>query len=143
MTITTQPAAAPAVQTRPAPIRPDDDRFVALAAEVGARCVPFAAEHDRESTFVVEAFAAMRELGYLRLAVPEELGGLGATMRQVCYAQAELTRYCASTALAVNMHHYLVLGTAFRWRRGAEAAVRLRRDFQPRWTKGSFRRDKG
>ena len=37
-------------------------------------------------------------------AIPEELGGLGASLRQVCYAQAELARYCGATALAVNMH---------------------------------------
>ena len=37
---------------------------------------------------------------------PVELGGLGASMRQVCYAQAELAKHCASTALAVNMHLY-------------------------------------
>ena len=40
---------------------------------------------------------------------PRELGGLGASLRQVCYAQAELARYCGATALAVNMHIYLTL----------------------------------
>jgi alkylation response protein AidB-like acyl-CoA dehydrogenase len=34
----------------------------------------------------------MRANGYLRLAVPEDLGGLGASIRQACYAQAELSR---------------------------------------------------
>jgi alkylation response protein AidB-like acyl-CoA dehydrogenase len=43
-------------------------------------------------------------------------------MRQVCYAQAELAKRCASTALAVNMHHYLVLANVYRWRQGAAAA---------------------
>lgn len=71
--------------------------------------------------------APMREAGYLRLAVPEELGGLGASMRQVCYAQAELARGCASTALSVNMHHYLVLANVYRWRHGAAAAEGLLR----------------
>jgi acyl-CoA dehydrogenase len=78
--------------------------------------------HDRENTFVHENFERMREAGYLRLAVPAELGGLGATMRQVCFTQAELARSCASTALAVNMHHYLVLSQVFRRRRGVAAA---------------------
>ena len=100
----------------------DDDAYVALAASLGAVFAPLAAQHDRENTFVHEHFDLMRDSGYLRLAVPRELGGLGATMRQVCYAQAELARHCASTALAVNMHLYLTLSNVFRWRRGAPGA---------------------
>ena len=70
----------------------------------------------------------MRDAGYLRLAVPEELGGLGASIRQVCYAQAELARHCSSTALAVNMHLYITLLQAFRRRVGApDAEAVLRR----------------
>ena len=78
---------------RPAPVRPDDDLFVGLAAEVGAQCAPFAAAHDRDNTFVAENYALLRDAGYTRLAIPKEMGGLGATMRQVCYAQAELAKY--------------------------------------------------
>ena len=116
--------AAPTVADgfRPAPTLPGDDRFVSLAAELGREFAERAAEHDRANSFVAENFDRMRERGYLRLAVPEELGGLGATMRQVCYAQAELAKHCASTALAVNMHLYLVLANAYRWRHGAAAA---------------------
>ncbi|MGH2617030.1 MAG: acyl-CoA dehydrogenase family protein [Thermomicrobiales bacterium] len=112
---------------RPRPVHPDDDAFVPLAAQLGTEFAPRAAQHDRDNTFVAENFDRMREAGYLRLAVPEELGGLGATMRQVCYAQAELARSCAATALAVNMHHYLVLANVFRWRRGAPGAEALLR----------------
>lgn len=99
-----------------------DDAFVSLAASLGAEFAPRAAAHDRDNSFVYENFDRMREAGYLRLAVPAELGGLGATMRQVCFAQAELARHCPSTALAVNMHLYLTLSTVFRWRRGAPGA---------------------
>jgi acyl-CoA dehydrogenase len=69
----------------------------------------------------------MRQAGYLRLAVPEALGGLGATLRQACYAQAELARHCASTALAVNMHVYLTLVQRFGWKQGSAAAERVLR----------------
>jgi alkylation response protein AidB-like acyl-CoA dehydrogenase len=112
---------------RPAPARPGDDRFVPLAAELGARFAERAAEHDRENTFVEENFAQLRESGYTALAIPEELGGLGASLRQVCYAQAELARYCGSTALAVNMHIYLTLTNMYRWKNGAAAAEPLLR----------------
>ena len=112
---------------RPAVAQPGDDRFVELAAELGEVFAGRAAAHDRDNTFVAENFAEMRERGYLRLAVPEELGGLGATMRQVCYAQAELAKHCASTALAVNMHLYLVVANVYRWRHGAAPAEALLR----------------
>ncbi len=104
----TQLAPAALGTFRPAPAALDDDRFVALATELGRQFAGRAAEHDRENSFVAENFKRMREEGYLRLAVPADLGGLGASMRQVCYAQAELAKHCASTALAVNMHLYLV-----------------------------------
>src|SRR5688500_11197885 len=107
---------------RPAPARPGDDRFVPLAAELGARFAERAAEHDRENTFVEENFALLRESGYTALAIPEELGGLGASLRQILYAQAELARYCGATALAVNMHLYLTLTNMYRWKNGAAAA---------------------
>jgi acyl-CoA dehydrogenase len=114
--------------TFPVPTRPDDDRYVALAAEVGGVAAEHAADHDRDATFVAEAYAAMRATGYLGLAVPPELGGLGATLRQLCYAQAELARHDGSTALAVAMHHYLTLVQAFRHRTGApDAEAVLRR----------------
>ncbi len=109
-------------EQRPAPLREGDDRFVPLAAELGARVAERAAEHDRENTFVEENFALLRQSGYTALAIPEELGGLGATLRQVCYAQAELARSCGATALAVNMHLYLTLANVFRWRKGLAGA---------------------
>jgi acyl-CoA dehydrogenase len=112
---------------RPTPIHPGDDDFVALAAELGAEFAPRAAQHDRDNTFVTENFERMRETGYLRLAVPAELGGLGASMRQVCYAQAELAKHCASTALAVNMHLYLTLANVFRWQKGIAGAENVLR----------------
>ncbi len=99
-----------------------------LAARVGAVASRHAAEHDRDATFVSEAYAAMREHGYLALTVPEDLGGLGATMRQACYAQAELARHDGATALSVAMHQYLTLVQAYRYRKGApDAGGGLRR----------------
>src|SRR5437870_13025327 len=89
---------------QPAAARDDDGRFVALAAGLGARFAPAAALHDRENTSATENYQALRESGYTALPIPVELGGLGASMRQVCLAQVELARHCASTALAISMH---------------------------------------
>jgi acyl-CoA dehydrogenase len=114
----------------PGPVlaREGDDRFVGMARELGLEFAPNAGAHDRDNTFVAENFDALRDAGYLRLAVPEELGGLGASMRQVCYAQAELARHCSATALAVNMHLYITLLQGFRRGNGAaDAETVLRR----------------
>ena len=114
--------------TYPTPVRPDDTRFVGMAAAIGAVAAEHAGEHDRDATFVAEAYAAMRDTGYLALAVPEELGGPGGTLRQLCYAQAELARHDGATALAVTMHLYLTAMQAFRYRAGApDAEAVLRR----------------
>jgi acyl-CoA dehydrogenase len=118
-------ASATPTEYRPAPLRPDDDRFVPLAAELGAQLAPRAGEHDRENTFPFENFQLLRERRYTALTIPEELGGLGASLRQVCYAQAELARHCGSTALAVNMHFYLTLTSMYRWKHGATAVAGL------------------
>ncbi|MEO3859506.1 acyl-CoA dehydrogenase family protein [Acrocarpospora sp. B8E8] len=115
------------VRSHPVSIRDDDDRFVPVAAEIGAVASRHARAHDREATFVAEAYEAMRDAGYLRLAVPEELGGFGASLRQVCYAQAELARHDGATALAVAMHLHSTLSLVFNFRHGdrdAEAVLR-------------------
>ncbi len=96
--------------------------LVAWAAELGGRISEHAAGHDREGTFVSEAYDILRESGYLALAVPEELGGRGAGTRAVTMAQRELARHCASTALASVMHHHVTLFTAWRYRRGLPGA---------------------
>ena len=100
---------------------------VAWAAEIGAQVGEHSARHDREGTFVSEAYGLLKSSGYLALAVPEELGGRGASIREVAMAQRELARHCSSTALASVMHHHVVLFTAWRYRRelpGAEATLR-------------------
>jgi acyl-CoA dehydrogenase len=105
-----------------------DEQVIALAAEVGRIAAPFDTEHDRDASFVIEAYTAMAGLGYLRLAVPVELGGLGATMRQVVLAEEELGSHSGASALAAAMHLYLTLVQRFRLRRGApDAEVALRR----------------
>src|SRR6266850_7210888 len=84
------------------------DEETALIAKVrsfGARVLaPRAAKHDREATFPIENFRDMHAQGLLRICVPKEHGGLGASFRTYCLAAAELGRYCGATALSWNMH---------------------------------------
>ena len=124
----TAPSPAPATPLpRPQdqtlrPTRPGDDAFVELAARIGAVAAEHAPAHDRDATFVSEAYDLMRSTGYLGLVVPAELGGLGASVRQACFAQAELARHDGATALASTMHHYNVAVQGFRRRAGAPDA---------------------
>lgn len=105
----------------------DLDQFVTFAAELGRQFAEHSARHDRDGTFVDEAFAVLRDSGYLALAVPTELGGMGATIGQVAMAQAEMARHDASAALAIAMHLHVTLFGAWRFRRtmpGAENMLR-------------------
>ena len=70
-----------------------DADVLALARRVGRVATQFDAGHDRDATFVTEAYDEMHACGYLRLPVPVELGGLGASMRQVVLAEEELGRH--------------------------------------------------
>ncbi|WP_244930401.1 acyl-CoA dehydrogenase family protein [Nocardioides sp. W7] len=104
-----------------------DDHVLALAARIGAEAARHDEDHDRAGTFVTEAYDLMHETGYLALPVPVELGGGGATLRQVALAQEELGRWSGSAALASTMHLYLTFVQRWRLRRsapGAEAVLR-------------------
>ncbi|WP_101524406.1 acyl-CoA dehydrogenase family protein [Nocardioides houyundeii] len=109
-------------------IRTDRDTALReLAAGVGREIAGHARRHDEDGTFVEEGLALVRERGLLALAVPQELGGLGATLRQVTLVQRELAKYCGSTALATSMHQHVTAFVAWRHRRGlpgAEATLR-------------------
>lgn len=70
------------------------------------RCGQRAAGYDRENRFFTEDFEELRQAGYLLLAVPRELGGLGLTLAEVCREQRRLAYRAPATALATNMHIY-------------------------------------
>lgn len=97
------------------------------AAAVGPTLAAHAAAHDRDATFVTEAYSALREAGLLKAAVPVALGGDGATVTELAALQRELAHHCGSTALASAMHQHVTCFTAWRYRRGmpgAEATLR-------------------
>ena len=74
--------------------------------------------YDRENRFFSEDFEELRECGYLKMAVPRELGGSGLSMFEVCREQRRLGQYAAATALATNMHLYWTGVAADLWRTG-------------------------
>src|SRR5436305_6780238 len=83
----------------------DEATLIETARRFGARVLaPRAAQHDREATFPIANFRDMHPEGLLRICIPTEHGGLGASFRTYCLAAAELGRYCGATALSWNMH---------------------------------------
>jgi alkylation response protein AidB-like acyl-CoA dehydrogenase len=56
--------------------------FVDLAGKLADTFAERADEHDRDNTFPFENYEDMRAAGFLRLTLPEELGGLGATQAE-------------------------------------------------------------
>src|SRR4051794_17100583 len=83
----------------------DEAALIEKARRFGARVLaPRAAQHDRDATFPIENFRDMHSEGLLRICIPKEHGGLGASFRTYCLAAAELGRYCGATALSWNMH---------------------------------------
>ena len=104
-----------------------ETELVARAAELGPLLAANAERYDRDGAWVADSFDAVRESGLLAVGVPTELGGVGATIRQITMVQRELARHCGSTALASSMHQHVTAFTAWRYRRelpGAEATLR-------------------
>ena len=82
-----------------------------------------AAVHDRENTFPDDDLADLRERGYLRLLVPTELGGLGASLLEATRIQRRLAQAAPATALSMNMH-LVVTGAALHAHRLGVDSVR-------------------
>jgi len=94
-----------------------EQRFIDMAAKLAGEFAGRAARYDEEGAFPHENYALLRESGYTILGIPEELGGLGATMLQRIKAQETLAQGCGATALAINMHFNSVGLLVDFWRR--------------------------
>jgi alkylation response protein AidB-like acyl-CoA dehydrogenase len=89
-----------------------------VSDEVIARCGERAAGYDRDNRFFDEDFAELREVGYLRMPIPKEFGGLGLTLAEVAREQHRLAYRAPATALALNMHLYWMGSARDLWRQG-------------------------
>jgi alkylation response protein AidB-like acyl-CoA dehydrogenase len=97
-------------------------RFAELAEDHAAEAAERAEEHDREGTFPVEAFEAMKASGFMAATVPEAFGGLGLdSAHDLGVGLNRLARGDGSVAIAANMHlSFGLIGT--RLARGAREA---------------------
>jgi alkylation response protein AidB-like acyl-CoA dehydrogenase len=89
-----------------------------LDEEMLSRFAGRAPKYDRDNVFFTEDFDELRRAGYLRLAVPAELGGAGLLLADVVRQQRRLGYHAPATALAINMHLYWTGVAADLWRAG-------------------------
>lgn len=92
-----------------------------LAADFATR----ASQHDQEESFVAENYEGLKASGLIRAAVPRELGGEGADVREMADVVRRLAHGCSSTALAFAMHTHQVVIPAWRWRHQPAAAPKV------------------
>jgi alkylation response protein AidB-like acyl-CoA dehydrogenase len=91
-------------------------------------CRKRAAGYDRENRFCQEDFDELKAAGYLKMAVPRELGGFGFTLADVAHETRRLATYAPATALCINMHNYWVGDVADVWRAGDKSLEWVLRD---------------
>jgi acyl-CoA dehydrogenase len=83
----------------------DTATLVDIARQIGASCAAPAADAvDREARFPREALAALQAERLLGALIPQELGGIGATIADVAAICETLGRSCAATAMIFAMH---------------------------------------
>lgn len=107
--------------------RPTTRTLQEIIAAVSPTLATYAEVHDRDGSFVVESYDALKEAGFFRAGIPSELGGLGASLSDLAFAHHDLASACASTSLASAMHSHSVATLAWRYRRGAPVEKTLRK----------------
>lgn len=84
-----------------------------------------AVAYDRDNGFFTETLEDLRSRGYLRLFVPEDLGGLGASVLDVTRLQRRLAGADPAAALGINMHLVVTGAALVATRRGLASARRV------------------
>jgi alkylation response protein AidB-like acyl-CoA dehydrogenase len=85
-------------------LTPRQREIVELAGGLADVFAERAQRWDRENAFPFSNYDDLRESGYLRGTVPQDLGGGGWSLGELVLAQERLAMGDGATALAVNMH---------------------------------------
>ncbi|HEY6787933.1 MAG TPA: hypothetical protein VI365_11540 [Trebonia sp.] len=103
-------------------IRPRDLLTDALLGQLQGADLP-AGSAGVEAAALGTDFGLLREAGYLTVTLPQELGGLGCTLRQAACGQRRLAGVAPLTAMAVSAHLYWT-GAAADAGRSGDTSVR-------------------
>lgn len=90
--------------------------------ELGPALAEGAARRDEEDAFAAEGHAELKARGFMKMLIPAELGGIGATHAQSCDVLRRLARFDPSLALEVSMHTHAVGTLVFKHLHGAALA---------------------
>src|SRR5690606_26193908 len=80
------------------------ERIVALANDLAKRFAERADHYDHTGEFPHENIADLHTHGYLKLVIPTEYGGDGASVLDMVLGQEQIARGDGGTALATAMH---------------------------------------
>ena len=97
-----------------------------VAHSLGEEFAGRAPAHDEGDTFVSGNYEALKEQRVFSAAIPQELGGGGASYREVSDLLRTLGQYCGSTALALSMHQHLIAASVWKYRRGQGGEAMLK-----------------
>src|SRR5262249_52464369 len=75
-----------------------------------------AAQLDESDEFVAENYAELKASGLLAAGVPQDLGGEGLELPELCEMLRTIARSCSSTGLAFSMHTHQVAINAWRYK---------------------------
>jgi alkylation response protein AidB-like acyl-CoA dehydrogenase len=101
--------------------------WIEVAHSLGEEFAGRAKAHDEGDAFVSRNYAALKERRVFSAAVPEELGGGGASHREIADMLRTLAQYCGSTALALSMHQHLIAAAIWKYRRGQGGDAMLKK----------------
>jgi alkylation response protein AidB-like acyl-CoA dehydrogenase len=74
-----------------------------------------ASANDETDRFVEDNYVDLKAAGLISAGVPRELGGGGASVRELCDMLRTIAGACGSTGLALSMHTHQVAIPAWRW----------------------------
>ncbi len=101
-------------------------KWTDLAHDLGAEFAGRAEAHDEGGVFVERNYDTLKQRRVFSAAIPKELGGGGASHREVADMLRIIAQSCGSTALALSMHQHLVAATIWKYRRGQGGEPLLR-----------------
>lgn len=99
-----------------------DNTLLSRIAPLGDAFAANAVLNDASDRFAADNFALIKQAGILPALIPAELGGLGASYREVAEMLRSFAGRCSGTTLALSMHMHPVALLVRRWR-GDPAAV--------------------
>ncbi|SMX25877.1 acyl-CoA dehydrogenase family protein [Boseongicola aestuarii] len=91
------------------------EKFIETANEVAKVFAERASANDESDRFIEDNYAELKSRGLVSAGVPSQLGGGGASIRDLCEVLKIIGGACGSTGLALSMHTHQVAIPAWRW----------------------------